>query len=458
MNAPTDRQTFETPADRMAKLPLRDFDDLAHLPGYPRSEKGIFRMLKVLRDPLGEVQRAYAAFGPVFRTNFGGWGVNLIGPEGNELLLFNKDRIFSSEQGWHAFLWRLFPRGLMLMDDPEHRAHRKTLSVAFKQEPMRHYFGALKDGIARGVDAWPAAFSFYPAIKKLTLDLAATSFLGLPWGPEAERINRAFVDMVQAAVTPIRVPIPGTQMWRGVRGRKYMSAFFAREIPSRRGREGEDFFTQFCNARDDAGNLLSDQEVIDHMNFLMMAAHDTLTSSLSSTIYYLAANPEWQEWVRQEIRENPEITYENLGNFERIEMAFKEAMRLLPPVPGIPRRVLTDLVVGNHTIPAGTMVSASVMLTHRLPELWPDPERFDPTRFTADNIKGRHKYAWVPFGGGAHMCLGLHFAYMQAKVFLHHLLATNSISLAPNAKRDDFAMFPIPRPRDGMPVRLERLG
>ena len=161
--------------------------------------------------------------------------------------------------------------------------------------------------------------------------------------------------------------------------------------------------------------------------------------------------------MRAEIHENSEITYENLGSFERIEMAFKEAMRLLPPVPGIPRRVLKDLVVGKHTIPAGAMVSVSVMLTHRLPELWPDPERFDPTRFTAENSKGRHKYAWVPFGGGAHKCLGLHFAYMQAKVFLHHLLANSRISLAPGARRDDFAMFPIPRPRDGMPVRLERL-
>ena len=456
MNAPTERQAFESPADRFRKLPTRGFDDLAHIPGFPRSQRGIFHMLKVLRDPLGVTRRGFEAYGPVFRSNFGGWSVDLIGPEANELLLFNKDRIFSSEQGW-AFLWLLFPRGLMLMDDPEHRAHRKTLSVAFKQEPMRHYFAALQDGIARGVEAWPGAFRFYPAIKNLTLDLAANSFLGLPWGPEAKRINRAFVDMVQAAVTPIRVPIPGTPMWRGVRGRKYMSGFFAREIPSRRGREGEDFFTQFCNARDDDGNLLSDQEVIDHMIFLMMAAHDTLTSSLSSTIYCLAANPQWQEWVRAEIRENPEITYENLGSFERIEMAFKEAMRLLPPVPGSPRRALTDLVVGKHTIPAGAMVSVSVMLTHRLPELWPDPERFDPTRFTAENSKGRHKYAWVPFGGGAHKCLGLHFAYMQAKVFLHHLLANKRISLAPGARRDDFAMFPIPRPRDGMPVRLERL-
>src|SRR3546814_16338957 len=103
----------------------------------------------------------------------------------------------------------LFPRGLMLMDFEKHRADRKTLSVAFKPEPMRHYAAALNDGIRTRVAQWSGTtFPFYPAIKQLTLDLAATSFLGIPWGPEAEKINQAFVDMVQASVGIVRLPLP----------------------------------------------------------------------------------------------------------------------------------------------------------------------------------------------------------------------------------------------------------
>jgi cytochrome P450 len=459
MNAPVSARSFETPADRYNRLKDPSFEDLAHIPGQPKQKIPFLYTLQFLKDPLGHTRRNYEAYGSVFRRgDFGGWGVTLIGPDANELVLFNKDRAFSSEQGWNPVLEHVFPRGLMLMDDPEHRVHRKTLGVAFKPEPMRHYLGALNDGIARGIAGWPEEMKFYPAIKQLTLDLAASSFLGIAWGPEAAKINRAFVDMVAASIGIIRSPIPGTAMWRGVKGRKFMCEFFGREIPNRRGREGDDFFTQFCNARNDDGELLTDQEVIDHMNFLMMAAHDTLTSSLTSTVYYLAKNPEWQDWAREEVLaygDGP-LTYERLGELERVEMCFKEAMRLNAPVPGIPRRAVKEFVFGNHRIPAGTHIGVNPMLTHRLPEIWPDPDRFDPTRFTAEASKGRHKYAWVPFGGGGHMCLGLHFAYMQAKSFFFELLRERRISVA-DGYEADFQMFPMPKPRDGLPLRLERL-
>lgn len=446
--------TTETPSQRYHRLKDPSFEALAHLPGPPKNERGLLHTIKVMRDPLHYSRKRYAEFGPIIRAaNFTGWAVSLIGADANELVLVNRDGIFSSEQGWHIVLAKLFPRGLMLMDNPEHRSHRRTLSVAFKTEPMRFYCDGLKRGIERGVSHWPTELKFYPAVKALTLDLAADAFLGLPWGPEANKINNAFMHMVQASVSAIRTPIPGTPMWRGVKGREFLCRFFEQEIPKRRGADGEDFFSQFCNARNEQGEHLSNQEVIDHMNFLMMAAHDTLTSSLTSTVYFLAANPKWQDWVLEEIAHNPMINYDNLNRFERIEMAFKEAMRLNPPVPAIPRRATADFTFQGQRVPAGTLVSINPMLVHRLPELWPDPERFDPTRFSAENSKDRHRYAYVPFGGGAHMCLGLHFAYMQAKIFIHELLRNRRLSVAPGYT-PNMAMFPIPRPRDGLPITL----
>jgi cytochrome P450 len=89
-----------------------------------------------------------------------------------------------------------------------------------------------------------------------------------------------------------------------------------------------------------------------------------------------------------------------------------------------------------------------------MPEIWPDPDSFDPLRFTEEAQRGRHRFAWVPFGGGAHMCLGLHFAYMQAKCFARHFLQNLSVSLEPGYT-PDWQMWPIPKPRDGLRVTLK---
>ncbi len=458
MNAPQAASAF-IPAD----LPEPGFADLAHLPGMQPARLRVLRTINFLRDPLGNSQKLLDDYGRCFRRqDFGGWGVSMIGPEANELVMFNKDKIFSSSLGWNPVLENLFPHGLMLMDFEEHRVHRKALSVAFKTEPMRHYLGELNSGIARGIAGWPGtSFKFYPAIKALTLDLAAASFLGVPWGPDAKKINRAFVDMVQASVSIIRKPLPLTQMKRGVDGRRFMSEFFGREIPNRRGRDGDDIFTQICNTTNEEGVLLTDQDIIDHMNFLMMAAHDTTTSSISSMVHFLGVHQDWQDKVRAEIHKvraagDGSLGYEALGDLELMEMVFKESLRLIPPVPSMPRRALKDFVFLNHHIPAGAHVGINPMITHRLPDVWPNPEVFDPMRFTPEAIRARHKYAWVPFGGGPHMCLGLHFAYMQVKAFFFALLAEHRIVLAPEY-RGEFAMFPIPKPKDGLPIRIEAI-
>src|ERR1700759_4623889 len=165
-------------------------------------------------------------------------------------------------------------------------------------------------------------------MKQLTLDLAATSFLGAEIGPEVDEITRAFVDMVAAAVAPIRKPIPGTQMARGVAGRKRIVAYFSEQIPIRRANGGEDLFSHLCRATHEDGALLSNQDIVDHMSFLMMAAHDTLTSSLTSFIGELAAHPEWQQKLRDEVSNlalsaDAPISFDQLEAMPLTEMAFK---------------------------------------------------------------------------------------------------------------------------------------
>ncbi|MBA3862788.1 MAG: cytochrome P450 [Erythrobacter sp.] len=441
--------------------------DLAHIPG-DAGWPVVGNTFTMLADPHGFAQRMIDTHGRVYKNRaFGGWQVALIGAEANELLLFNKDKIFSSEQGWGPVLDQLFPRGLMLLDFDHHRIDRRALSIAFKPEPMRHYSGALNRGIAREVADWAGPKQFYPAIKKLTLDLAADSFIGLPWGPEADKINAAFVDMVQASVAPIRKPLPFTKMKKGVDGRAFLVDYFTRETLRRREQGGgQDMFSQFATATREDGSLLPVDEVVDHMNFLMMAAHDTITSSATSLIYHLAANPAWQEKLREEIfavtggpdgQGNPRgLDYDDLAKLELTEMAFKESLRMIPPVPSMPRRALREFEFGGYRIPAGAMVGINIHWTHHSADYWDNPAIFDPMRFTPEQVRARHKYAWVPFGGGAHMCLGLHFAYMQVKILLAQLLQRYRIEVEAGYN-PDWQDWPIPQPKDGLKVKFKPL-
>jgi cytochrome P450 len=437
-------------------------NSLTHIPG----DEGwplIGKTLEVLADPKGHVEAHSKKYGLVYRSHlFGETSLVLLGPEANELVLFDQAKIFSSTHGWGRILGLLFPRGLMLLDFDEHRLHRRALSVAFKSGPMKSYLAELDTGIAARVAQWkahPGPMQFYPAMKQLTLDLAATSFLGAGIGPEVEEITGAFVDMVAASVAVIRKPLPGTAMARGVRGRKRIVAYFSEQIPIRRAKGGDDLFSQLCHATHEDGALLSTQDIVDHMSFLMMAAHDTLTSSLTSFIGALAANPEWQQRLRDEVVGlglgiGEPTTFDNLEAMQLTDMALKEALRLKPPVPSMPRRAVRDFTFKGYSVPAGTMVGINPLFTHHMPDIWPDPEKFDPMRFTDEAQRGRHRFAWVPFGGGAHMCLGLHFAYMQAKCFARHFLQNLEVSLEPGYT-PDWQMWPIPKPRDGLRVTLK---
>ncbi|MBV9289882.1 MAG: cytochrome P450 [Hyphomicrobiales bacterium] len=446
------------------KIPQPPLASLVHIPG-TEGWPLVGSTLALLADPRGLAERLAARFGPVHRTRlFGFRTITLLGPDANEFVLLDQAKIFSSTHALSIFLERLFPRGLMLLDFDEHRVHRKALAVAFKAGPMKFYLESLNRGIADGIAGWKSGsrdMLFYPAIKQLTLDLAAVSFLGAELGPEATELKSAFTDMAAAIVSFVRKPIPGTQMARGLKGRAFMIGYFGRQIDARRASDGADIFTQLCKATTDDGALLTPEQVVDHMNFLMLAAHETLASSLTSFVWFLSANRHWQDKLREEIRslglgKGEPLRYERLDELPLTEMAYKESLRLIPPAPGVSRCALRDTEFAGYKIPAGSRVNISTLFTHHMPELWPEPKRFDPLRFTEEASRRRHRFAFTPFGGGAHMCLGLHFAYMQAKCFAYHLLSATEVSVAPGY-RPVWKLWPSPRPRDGLRVRLAAL-
>ena len=146
-----------------------------------------------------------------------------------------------------------------------------------------------------------------------------------------------------------------------------------------------------------------------------------------------------------------------MGEFTSAGLVLKEALRLYPPLPAIPRRAVNDCEFDGYQILKGQQVIVSPYFTQRLPEIWSEPNTFDPERFSKERGEDlKHKHAWIPFGGGAHKCLGIHFAELQIKLVLFKLLKRYQIGVS-----DDYEMpyrpVPIGKPIDLLPLTLVRI-
>lgn len=427
--------------------------DLSHLPGND-GWPVLGQTLQFLFDPIGKTERLYAQYGPVMRGNVVFEPVaHLIGPDANQFVLADRDGNFSAYKGWMPVLGELFPRGLMLRDGADHRSHRRIMQAAFRKEALAEDLAIMRPLIGERLAAWPDRLKFYPAIKAATLDLAATVFLGLELGRESRRVNKAFVDVVQASMSILQLPVPGTLYGRGLRGRAYLERFFAERIPEKRAAGGSDLFSRLCAAESEDGERFSDGEIVDHMIFLMMAAHDTTTSALTTLAYLLGRHPEWQERLREELTAAGEVLeYEQLDTLTDTGHAFREVLRLYPPLPSMRRRTVRECEFDGYTLPADTTVNLFIHFTHHMPEWWHEPEAFDPGRF-ARNEHRRHPFQFIPFGAGAHTCIGLHFAEIQVKAVLHRLLTRYRIEIDEGYEMP-YQIVPIGRPRDGLPLGL----
>jgi cytochrome P450 len=418
----------------------------------------------MFRDVLGTVQRLERMHGPVWRTQFGRMQViNLLGPDALELVLKNREGIFSSAKGWEFYISRIFPGAIMAMDGDEHRYQRRIMQVAFRKSALRAYFDQMAPAIDHGLQAWldgkASTQRVFPLFKQLTLDLAASVFMGVELGRGATELNRAFVDTVQASLAFVRTPIPGLKMWRGVRGRELLVQRFRELLPQKRAVHTSDFFSEFCHVESEQGEKFTDQEIIDHMIFLMMAAHDTTTSTLTTMMYLLARHRAWQDRLREEARAigKPHLEHDDLDRLESLHWVMREALRMYPPLTSMPRMCMRDTVFGDYLIPANTMVGVFPIQVHHMPSLWSRPHEFDPERFGPQRQEDKnHAFAWAPFGGGAHICIGQHFATLQVKAIMHALLMRYRWSV-PSDYVMPYQMAPIAKPRDGLPVTLGRL-
>lgn len=403
----------------------------------------------------------YRRYGPVsWLRAFGKTFVTVGGPDAAGEVLQNRDRAYASGPGWSFFIGPFFDRGLMLLDFEEHHLHRRIMQQAFTAQRLAGYLGAMNEALHASLSGWQPGerFLVYPAVKQATLDVATGTFVGARLGAEADLVNRAFVDCVRAGTAAVRLNLPGGRWSRGLAGRRQLEHYLRPQLPGKRAADSGDLFSALCHARGEDGEQFSDEDVLNHMIFLLMAAHDTTTITLTAMSYYLAKHPNWQQRCRDEVRAvgTDVLGYHDQDRLPALDMVMREAMRLVTPVPAVARKTVKDTELLGHFIPRDTFVTANLYIGHHLEEFWPEPEHFDPERFSPERQEDRvHRHAWIPFGGGVHKCIGLYFGMMEAKAAMFQALSRYRWSV-PEGYTMPLDWTSLPRPKDGLPVHLVR--
>ncbi|WP_435135508.1 cytochrome P450 [Actinacidiphila sp. bgisy144] len=416
-----------------------------------------------LRDQQKWARERYDRFGPVSEAHLIGrrWHV-LLGPEALDVAIVDRDKAFEAGPAWGYINGAFFRGGLAYLDAEAHFRQRRIMGGAFTRTHLLSYLDGINETIAEQIDGWAGQpeTRVYPAMKQLTLAIASRTFAGIRLGADAARVNDAFTDCLRASTAFVRRPVPGLSWSRGLRARRVLEQTLRAQIPARRAEPGDDFLSVLCGARDDEGNVFTDDQVVCHMIALLQAAHDTTTSTVTSMMYRLVQRPDWQERCRAESRAlgTAGLTFDQLDRLPSTDLVMKETLRIDAPVPALPRVAVADTEVLGHRLPRGSFVLALPQFTHHMPEWWDEPERFDPLRFTAERREDKvHKQAWSPFGAGLHKCIGQHFAGMQIKAIMHQVLNRFAWS-TDEGYEVSWDRTTVPRPKDGLRVRLVAAG
>lgn len=426
-------------------------NDLSHLPG----DKGLlswgpgFNMINNLHGMVRDRQQLY---GDISRMQVLWYGsVMVLGADNHQEVFLDKERNFSTKIGYEQTIGHLFKGGLLLHDFDDHKAQRRIMQSVFKTPAMRQYSTLINPVIKDNLDQWAQQknFNFTPVIKEALLQIGARAFIGVKeFDQESAKLNKAFTGINEGLLGIIRFNLPGTRYSRGMKGLRYIHQYFRDIIPQRRTGDGTDMLSHMSKESLDDGNYFSDEEIIQHATFLLFAAHDTTTSVLNHLVMYSALQPEWQEKLRAQSLAlgKTELDYDDLDKLPLLDQCFHECLRLHPPAPVTVRRTIRDCELGGYPIPAHTMLFLPMMANQRDEKYWTNPDQFDPDRWSPQRQENNnHPFCYNPFGGGAHKCIGLHFATLMAKCFMHQFLLRYDYT-TPAGFKPKLQWIPLPKP------------
>ena len=298
--------------------------------------------------------------------------------------------------------------------------------------------------------------------KRLAFEIAARYIFGEIETLELSRLSADFDDWTQGMFVPVPVPLPGTTFGRAMAARKRLFAAIEAEVERRVGSSarGVDVLSTLLEVRDEDGRPLPRSTIVDEIQLLMFAGHDTTVTAMTNIMLHLCQHPEVLARARAEqdaVREEP-LTVERLRAMPWLDAVISESMRVIPPVGGAFRVLTEDVEYGGFRLEKGWTVSMSPGIAHGDPGVWTEPQRFDPERWLPGREEQRrHPFAYIPFGGGPRKCLGEHFAVLEMQIVLALLLRGYAWELVSGQDLSP-VLFPFPRPKSGLRVRLRARG
>ena len=426
--------------------------------------------LRLLRDPLGIFSESARRYGDVvfLRTPFRRFYL-INHPEYIRDLLVTSAQKFEKSPAIKS-MKRVLGEGLLTSEGDFHLRQRRLAQPAFHRERVAGYGAAMVDFAVEWRERWRNGQSadLHAELMGLTLAIVGKTLFDYDLTVDREKIARSldiFQGLFRVMLMPFaplleRLPIPAMRRLR--RAREHVDEIVYRIIRERRayGRDHGDLLSMLLTAQDTEGDGsgMTDAQLRDEVITLMLAGHETTANALTWTFYLLAQHPE------AEARLHAELDHALGGRLPRVddlpvlpwtEMVLSESMRIYPPAYAVGRLAREPHRFGPYEIPAGSVVLCSQWMMHRDARFFPQPERFDPGRWTPEARAALPKFAFFPFGGGNRVCIGESFAWMEGILVLATLAQRWRMRLPPGFRAEERPVITL-RPRHGMPMNFER--
>jgi cytochrome P450 len=272
-------------------------------------------------------------------------------------------------------------------------------------------------------------------------------------------INRRIGETFWSTKLETTLPLPANRRLRSAL--RELETVVYRIIADRRQtrRDEPDLLSMFLSARDeDTGTGMTDRQLRDEIMTMLLAGHETTSLALSWTYYLLSRHPEVERRIADEVVRvigDGRPAFAHAEHLTATRCAIEESLRVYPPAWGFSRLALGDDEIAGYHVPKGSIVFLIPFVIHRRPKLWPDPERFDPDRFTSERESARHRFAYIPFGGGPRRCIGNQFAMLEAELIVATIAQRFRIELVPGQSIRPEPLITL-RPTPGIRARLHK--
>jgi cytochrome P450 len=438
-------------------------EEIARLP-LPPGNSGLPLLgetLSFIRDSRGFLEERRSRHGNVFRSHvLGAPIVFLLGPEANRWIFAGENKYLRNR--WPASTRKLLgEQSVAMLHGAAHLTRRRLLAPHFTYNAMRELAPRIEALTRRHCEQWASRtepFKAVEAVRALVFEVAICLILGDGKAVDAAYMSRLFHQWAAGLFFPVTLDLPFTPFGRALAAGREMRAYIESLVVEREKltEQPRDALGSLLSTRDEEGRPLPREAIVQELELLLFAGHDTTVTATSNLLLLLAQHPEVLERCRQEQRSLADgpLTLETLRAMPYLHQVIQETMRLVPPVGGAFRVTTQDVAYGGYRIPQGWQVSLSIRAAHRGPT-WTSPERFDPERMGPERCEQKPQGAYIPFGGGPRVCLGQHFAMVEMAAVAALLLRDYQWELVPG---QDLTLktFPIPLPRSGLLVRFSR--